>query len=222
MPGVGYIEMSPNVALTIASSILGGKGHAPRIERYLTQIEVDLIEEFLIMVLDEWASRWESEEKKFEPEIIGHEIVANVLQICEHDTVMFSLMMDASLRGATGRIGICVPLHMIEEPIRHLHLKRGQNEKKEERKSRTWRPMYAEIPVEGEAVFPLGSYSVEEVMQWKEGTVIPFDESVLDDVTLKLADIPLFQGKAGVDNDNRAVQIEGRSKKEESIWQMKN
>ena len=82
--------------------------------------------------------------------------------------------------------------------------------------------MYAEIPVEGEAVFPLGSYSVEEVMQWKEGTVIPFDESVLDDVTLKLADIPLFQGKAGVDNDNRAVQIEGRSKKEESIWQMKN
>ena len=184
MPGVGYIEMSPNVALTIASSILGGKGHAPRIERYLTQIEVDLIEEFLVMVLDEWSSRWESEEKKFEPEIIGHEIVANVLQICEHDTVMFSLMMDASLRGATGRIGICVPLHMIEEPIRHLHLKRGQNEEKKERKSRTWRPMYAEIPVSGEAVFPLGSYTVEEVMQWKEGTIIPFDESVLDDVTL--------------------------------------
>ncbi|MFP4157399.1 MAG: flagellar motor switch protein FliM [Opitutales bacterium] len=222
MPGVGYIEMSPNLALTIASSILGGKGHAPRIERYLTQIEVDLIEEFLVMVLDEWASRWESEEKEFEPEIIGHEIVANVLQICEHDTVMFSLMMDASLRGANGRIGICVPLHMIEEPIRHLHLRRGQNEEKKERKSRTWRPMYAEIPVAGEAVFPLGSYSVEEVMQWKEGTVIPFDEAVLDDVTLKLADIPLFQGKAGVDNENRAVQIKGRSKKEESIWQMKN
>lgn len=222
MPGVGFIEMSPNVALTIASSILGGKGHAPRIERYLTQIEVDLIEGFLAVVLDEWAQRWETEGEKLEPEIIGHEIVASVLQICEHDTVMFSLMMDAALRGASGRMGISVPLFMIEEPIRKLQAKRSENGEKKERKRRTWRPLYGEIGVSGEAVFPLGSLPVNEVLKWKEGTVIPFDESILDQVILKLAGIPLFEGKAGVDNENRAIQIEGRSKKEESIWQMKS
>jgi hypothetical protein len=32
MPGVGFIEMSPNLALTIASSIIGGKGHAASME----------------------------------------------------------------------------------------------------------------------------------------------------------------------------------------------
>jgi flagellar motor switch protein FliM len=222
MSGVGFIEMSPNVALTIASSILGGKGHAPRIERYLTQIEIDLIEEFLGVVLEEWARCWESDKESFEPNIVGHEIVANVLQICEHDTVMFSLMMDASLRGAVGRLGICVPLHMIEEPVRQLNVKRMQDGLKKERKVRTWRPMYAEIPVEGEAVFSLGKYPVSEVLTWQVGTVVPFEESVLENVALKLANIPLFQGKAGIDNDNRAVQIVGKiQKKEDPIWQMK-
>jgi len=222
MPGVGFIEMSPNLALTIASSILGGKGHAPRIERYLTQIEIDLIEEFLGVVLEEWSRRWEAEEESFEPSIVGHEIVANVLQICEHDTVMFSLMMDASIRGASGRLGICVPLHMIEEPVRKLHLRPGEENIQKPVKMRTWRSMYAQIPVPGEAVISLGNFSVEEVMQWGEGTFIPFDESVLDEVTVKLADIPLFRGKAGVEDENRAVQIEGKIKKEEPLWQMTN
>lgn len=222
LPGVGFIEMSPNIALTIASSILGGKGHAPRIERYLTQIEVDLIEEFLSMVLEEWARRWESREDTLEPRIIGHEIVANVLQICEHDTVMFSLMMDASLRGASGRLGISVPLHMIEEPVRELNVKPGEDDVKKVRKARTWRSMYAEIPVAGEAVFKLGQYSVEDVLKWKVGTVLPFNESEFEDVTLKLADIPLFRVRAGIEDENRAVQIEGRIQKEDPIWQMKN
>lgn len=222
MPGVGFIEMSPNLALTIASSILGGKGHAPRLERYLTQIEIELIEGFLSVVLDEWSQRWELGDVKLEPEIIAHEIVASVLQICEHDTVMFSLMMDAALRGASGRLGISVPLFMIEEPIRKLQAKHIENGGQKQAKSRTWRPMYGEVSVSGEAVFPMGSLSVKELMQWDVGTVIPIDESVLDHVTFKLAGIPLFEGKAGVDDENRAIQIEGRSKKEESIWQMKS
>lgn len=221
LPGVGFIEMSPNIALTIASSILGGKGHAPRIERYLTQIEIDLIEEFLTVVLEEWARRWESKEDTLEPSIIGHEIVANVLQICEHDTVMFSLMMDASLRGAIGRLGISVPLHMIEEPVRELNVKPGGNELKKERKAMTWRSTFAEIVLTAEASFSLGQYRVEDALGWQVGTILPFEESALEEVTLKLADIPLFQVRAGIEEENRAVQIQGGIKKETPIWQMK-
>jgi len=221
MPGVGFIEMSPNLALTIASSILGGKGHAPRLERYLTQIEIDLIEDFLSVLLDEWAQRWELSGEKLEPEIIGHEIVASVLQICEHDTVMFSLMMDAALRGASGRMGISVPLFMIEEPIRKLQEKRAEDGEKRKTKKQTWRPLYGEIMVPGEVTFPLGSVAVKEALNWEVGTVLPIEESTLDQVVLKLAGIPLFEGKAGIDNENRAIQIEGRSKKKEPIWQMK-
>lgn len=223
LPGVGFIEMSPNLALTVASSILGGKGHAPRLERYLTQIEIDLIEEFLGVVLEEWCTRWDSDSGSLEPTIVGHENMANVLQICEHDTVMFSLSMDATLRGANGRIGICVPLYMIEEPVRQLNAKPGnKNDSGIEKKNPAWRSMYSQILINAEANFSIGEYTVREVLEWEVGTVIPFSEDAMENVTLNLADLPLFTCEAGVDEDLRAVKIKGKVKKEESIWQMKN
>lgn len=222
MPGVGFIEMSPSLALTIASSILGGKGHASRIERYLTQIEVDLIEEFLAVLLEEWSTCWKIEDENLEPSIVGHEIVANVLQICERDTVMFSLTMDASLRGANGRIGICVPLFMIEDTVRKLNVQPENGGGSALRKGPAWRSLYAQIPIEAEAEFYVGNYAVEDVLKWKPGTVIPLGETAMQEVTLNLAKLPIFACEGGVDEEQRAVKINGKIKKEESIWQMKN
>ena len=223
MPGIGFIEMSPNLALTITSTILGGKGHALRLERYLTKIEIDLIEEFLTVLLDEWSSCWEVDSGNLEPQVVGHEIVANVLQICEKDTVMFSLTMDASLRGATGRIGICVPLFMIEETVRKLNVKpESAGGASAIKKGPAWRALYAQIPIDADAEFFVGSYSIEDVFKWKPGTVLPLGDSAMQEVTLNLARLPLFACEGGVDDDHRAVKINGKIKKEESIWQMKN
>lgn len=219
MPGLGFIEISPNLALTIASSIIGGKGHALRLDRYLTAIEVDLIEEFLIVLLDEWCAQWKLKET-MEPQVVGHEIVANVIQICEHDTVMFSLSMEANIRGATGRISICVPLFMIESAIRNMNTRPDNDGRPEMKSGPHWRDGYERIPVRGQAEMDLGQIPVREAMQWEVGTIIPLQDGAMEQVTLKLANLPFFYCEAGIDNDHRAVKIIQKIKKKDSIWEM--
>jgi flagellar motor switch protein FliM len=219
MPGVGFIEMSPNLALTIASSIIGGKGHALRLERYLTAIEVDLIEEFLMVLLEEWCAQWKME-VTMEPQVIGHEIVANVIQICEHDAIMFSLSMEANIRGASGRISICVPLFMIEAAIRDMQARQGYEGRPDKKVGALWRNGYEQIPVCGQADLSLGKHSVAELMKWEVGTVLPLNDGAMGEVTLKLADLPFFYCEAGIDNEHRAVKILEKIKKKDSIWEM--
>ena len=218
MPGVGFIEMSPNLALTIASSIIGGKGHAARMERYLTQIEVDLIEEFLIVLLEEWCGQWVTE-SEVEPQIIGHEIVASVMQICEHDAVMFSLAMDASIRGSNGKITICVPLMMIEDAIKDMKERQGYELKSGEQEvAPSWRHGYEQIPVQGVVELAMGQVGVHDAKDWKVGTILPLEHDAMQSAILKLAGQALFTCEVGIENDHRAIKIHQKVEKENDLW----
>ena len=42
--GVGVLDINPRLALTIADRLLGGHGHSVKAERYLTEIEMALLE----------------------------------------------------------------------------------------------------------------------------------------------------------------------------------
>lgn len=222
MPGMGFLEISPRLALTVASSILGGKGQAPRVERYLTKIEIDLIEEFLTILLQEWCAQWKAEQS-LEPVIAGHEVVANVLQICEHDSVMLSLAMEAQLRGCVGRIGIYVPLYMIEDAVRHMQSQRKlENQTNRNKSGPAWRPGFERIPLEGKATFNIGQITVREVREkWAPGTIIRLPDDAMQTVDLSLADIPLFTCEVGVENEHLALSILHKKRKRGPLWNMK-
>ena len=69
------------------------------------------------------------------------------MQICEHDAVMFSLAMDAIVRGASGKITICVPLMMIEDAIKEMKERHGYELKSSEQPvAPSWRHGYEQIP----------------------------------------------------------------------------
>ena len=44
MVGVGVLDINPRLAITLVDRLLGGKGHSVKSERYLTEIEVALLE----------------------------------------------------------------------------------------------------------------------------------------------------------------------------------
>lgn len=222
MPGMGFLEINPRLALTVASSILGGKGTAPRVERYLTKIEIDLIEEFLFILLQEWCSQWKTE-ATMEPSIAGHEVVASVLQMCEHDTVMLSLAMDAELRGCSGKIGITVPLYMIEGAVREMQEARKRDgQQPRQRIGPSWRAGFGLIPVKGTASLELGRLAVRDLSSWGPGTFIPFEEETLQKVILKLAGVPLFECEAGAEDEHVAIEIKRKIQKKASVWNQKS
>lgn len=208
LPGIGFMEINPRLALTIASSILGGKGQAPKNDRYLTRIEIDLIEEFLFILLQEWCDQWQYEER-LEPTIVGHEVVGSVLQICEHDSVMLSLTMEAGLRGCSGRLQVAVPLYMIEQLVRSLQAKRDlETASGKTRTKPSWRKGYANIPVPVDGVIEAGRVKVADVLNWKVGDTIPLPEGCMENAVLRLAHIPLFRCHAGIEDERMALSID--------------
>jgi flagellar motor switch protein FliM len=214
LPGTGFLEVNLPLALTVASSILGGKGKPPRGERSLTSIEVDLVDEFLALLLQEWCGQWKREQS-LEPQIIGHEAAPDLLQICEQDTLMLVLTMEGQLRGCSGNINLYLPLYMIEDTVRHLRPEhRMQPSAAEKRAERKWRGHYASIPVTGEAIMPLGRRTVREVREWKPGTIVALGEDAMESVKLSLAGRPVFECEAGVDGEKVALRIRKKIGKE--------
>ena len=61
--GVGILDINPRLALTIADRLLGGKGHSVKAERYLTEIEVALIEDVIMIILEEWCGQWRNDQE---------------------------------------------------------------------------------------------------------------------------------------------------------------
>jgi hypothetical protein len=82
--GVGILDINPRLALTIADRLLGGRGHSVKADRYLTEIEVALIEDVIMIILEEWCGQWKADQE-LRPLIIGQENNGRFLQTSPKD-----------------------------------------------------------------------------------------------------------------------------------------
>ena len=108
--GVGILDINPRLALTIADRLLGGKGHSVKAERYLTEIEVALIEDVILILLEEWCGQWKVEQE-LRPIIIGQENNGRFLQTSPKDAIILALTLEASFGDCTEQIQIGVPYY---------------------------------------------------------------------------------------------------------------
>lgn len=161
LPGVGLMEISPRLALSTVNQVLGGKGQPLKEDRDLTKIEADLIEEFLLVVVQEWCGQWQYETAPV-ASIIGHEVLPSALQICEPSTAMLQFTLDVTIRENTGRIQMIAPLFMVEPLIRYLE---SQSLMKVEAttaatRSPSWKKGYGEVPLNAEVSVTVGPMKV--------------------------------------------------------------
>src|SRR5689334_19333938 len=93
--GVGVLDINPRLALTIADRLLGGRGHSVKAERYLTEIEIALIEDVILILLEEWCGQWKTEQE-LRPLIIGHENNGRFLQTSPRDAIILAMTLECN------------------------------------------------------------------------------------------------------------------------------
>lgn len=210
LPGIGFLEISPTLALSAVNQVLGGKGDAPKELRHLTRIETDLIEEFLLLLLQVWCNQWQYETDPV-PSVVEHEISPSALQICEPNTAMLMFALDVSLGSSKGRIQLVVPLFMVDSMIRHLQ---GQSLSAVESTTTVrkpfWQDGYNEVPIPAEVLIDVGSMRVNQFNSLRVGDTIPLADDCMDNATLRLAGKPLFSGQYGVDNGKMGLCIKSK------------
>jgi flagellar motor switch protein FliM len=214
--GVGILDINPRLALTIADRLLGGKGHSVKAERYLTEIEVALIEDVILILLEEWCGQWKVEQE-LRPLIIGQENNGRFLQTSPKDAIILALTLEASFGDCTEQIQIGVPYYTIEPVVKRMQVRRQKDTAvSTTEKTVNWHAAYDRITIPLRAEWQTLELSLREVASLRLGDVIEMPPSIFSETRVLLNGTPKFIGTVGLDTDRVAVQLTRKLPAEDS------
>ncbi len=214
--GVGILDINPRLALTLVDRMLGGRGHSVKLERYLTEIEIALLEDVITIVLEEWCHQWKHE-KELHPQIIGHENNGRFLQTSPKDAIMLGLTLEANFGDCSEQIQIGVPYYTIEPMVKTMQARRqkdsapgGISVKAE------WKPIYEHITIPARAEWDAFELSLREITNLRVGDIIEMPAGIVDQTRVTLNGTPKFMGTVGIENDRAAVKLTQKISAEET------
>ncbi len=214
--GVGILDLNPRLALTIADRLLGGRGHSVKAERYLTEIEVALIEDVVLILLEEWCGQWKLEQE-LRPMVIGHENNGRFLQTSPKDAIVLALALEASFGDCSEQIQIGVPYYMIEPVVKKMQTRRQKDTAVATTERRaTWQPAYGRITMPVRAEWSDLELSVRELTSLRVGDVIEMPASLFHETRVLLNGTPKFIGSIGHEGDRVAIQLSRKLPPEEN------
>jgi flagellar motor switch protein FliM len=207
LAGVGILDLNPRLALTIADRLLGGRGHSVKAERYLTEIEIALIEDVIVIVLEEWCTQWKAEQE-LHPITIGHENNGRFLQTSPKDAIILAMTLECSFGDCSEQIQIGVPYYTIEPMVKAMHARRQKdNAVTTTVKRAEWQASYDRITMPVRAEWQAFELTLREVTSFRVGDVIEMPPSLCSDTRVLLNGTPKFVGTIGLDSDRVAVQL---------------
>jgi flagellar motor switch protein FliM len=205
--GVGILDINPRLALTIADRLLGGRGHSVKAERYLTEIEIALIEDIILILLEEWCGQWKSEQE-LRPLIIGHENNGRFLQTSPRDAIMLAMALECNFGDCSEQIQIGVPYYTIEPIVKKMQARRQKDTAVTQTAKRAeWQAAYDRITVPVRAEWSAFELTLREISSLRVGDVIEMQPALCADTRVLLNGTPKFVGTVGLDTDRVAVQL---------------
>ena len=217
LPGIGIFEIPPKMALSLSNRMLGGKGISTEGERYLTEIEIALLEELIDVVLTEWCQQWK-EEDNLHARQLGYESNPRFLQVCSNDTVMLILGIEGMAGDSVDEMQIALPYTMLEPIIKKMQAGRNREiEMHTAKPKQTWRQPFEEIMVPVTADWIVGDILLREALQLRVGDVIELPRSTLSNTQIRVASQPRFRASVGVENDRIVAQIQPQLTKGERV-----
>jgi flagellar motor switch protein FliM len=216
LAGVGILDLNPRLALTIADRLLGGRGHSVKAERYLTEIEIALIEDVIVIVLEEWCAQWKAEQE-LHPMTIGHENNGRFLQTSPKDAIILAMTLECNFGDCSEQVQIGVPYYTIEPMVKAMQARRQKdNAITVTAKRAEWQASYDRITMPLRAEWQAFELSLREITSLRAGDVIEMPPSLCNDTRVLLNGTAKFVGTVGLDSDRVAIQLTRKLPSEDS------
>jgi flagellar motor switch protein FliM len=207
LPGIGILEINPRLAISMTNRMLGGRGLTSEDERYLTEIEIALLEEIVDIIVQEWCRQWK-DERHYTGRQIGHENNPRFLQACASDAVTLVLTIEALAGDTVEQIQLGIPYNMLEPIVKSMHVKRSRDfQSVSDVKPQQWRTSYNQISVPLVADWEVPGASVSDILSLKAGDIIEMPKSTLSSTRVRIANAPRFIAQTGTENGHVAIQI---------------
>ena len=176
-------------------------------ERYLTEIEIALLEEIVDIIIQEWCRQWK-DDRQFSGRQIGNENNPRFLQVCAPDTVTLVLTIEALAGDSVEQIQLGIPYNMLEPIVKNLHAARSREmQSVPDAKPQQWRSSYNQIAVPLIADWQVPQVNVSDILSLRVGDVLEMPKSTLSNTRVRIANAPRFTAQAGSENGHVAIQI---------------
>ena len=205
--GTALFVFDPKLVFSAVDNYFGGDGrfHTKIEGREFTPTEQRVIQRMLKQAFDDLQQAWKPV-LPVEFEYMNSEVNPQFANIVSPTEVVVVSTFHIELEGGGGALHVTMPYSMVE-PIREL-LDAGVQSDRSEVDER-WRIAIREemksAQIEMTSTLTETELTMRELMELKPGDVIPID--MPDTVVLRSEGIPLFRGRFGVSNGNRAVKI---------------
>jgi flagellar motor switch protein FliM len=207
LKGVGLLVLSPRLGLCLVDRLLGGAGQMPQTARDLSEIEIALTDQIVMLLLTEWCNHW-PEMKELRPVLLGHENNSRFLQTAAPDTSMLILSMNAGVGDQLEPVQLAFPYASVEPLMRQLSPALPEVDSTTARPGKpAWNPGFDEVKVTASAQWHGLKISAVEITRLKRGDVLLLAPQCAAQVQLRLSQIPKFVGKPGTCSGKWAVQL---------------
>lgn len=213
MRGVGILDATMPVALAIADRLLGGKGKPPAAERDLTEIEIALLDDAVLLFLSTWAGLWGEGASKAQSEIVAHESNTLCLPMASSKEVFIVVELEIAIGETAGRLHLGVPFSMVEPRVRTIQETQKRLSETASPKQRQWRNQYAGITVPVFAEWKVRTMPLADTLRIRMGDIIELPATLINQARIHLSHGATFTGTVGIQDGNIAVQITGQDHK---------
>ncbi len=210
--GSALVVFDPKLVFILVDNFYGGIGRHTKIEgRDFSATEQRVIQMVLRDIFDDMVEAWKPVMPiKFK--FSSMEVNPQFANIVSPSEVVVVSTFHVELDGGGGDVHMTMPYSMLE-PIRELLDAGIQSDvtEKDERWSISLQEEVKTADMEISSTLVRTTMSLRDVVQLKEGDILPVDLPEL--VPLMVEEIPIFYGKFGVSNGNLAVKIVKKAKR---------
>ena len=208
LPGVGVIDLNPQLGLATIDRLLGGKGQAEEATGALTEIEMNLLDDVVHVMLEEWCRMWGAD-RRFSASVIGRENGGRYLQTSASDTVMVVGTFEGTFGECSERIQIAMPYPSVEGSVRNIvALLPATSEGRRPERKPLWSPTFNGIPLPLSIEWDAREISVRELLGLSAGAVIKLSPEIIHQTLVRLSGVTKFSGEIGLEADRLAIRID--------------
>ncbi|KXJ49206.1 flagellar motor switch protein FliM [Cognaticolwellia aestuarii] len=217
LKGTALITMEARLVFILVDNFFGGDGryHAKIEGREFTPTERRIVQMLLKIIFEDYKEAW-SPVMDVSFEYLDSEVNPSMANIVSPTEVVVISSFHIELDGGGGDFHVALPYSMLE-PIREL-LDAGVQSDKEDtdmRWSKALRDEIMDVPVELSTKFLEVELSLQKIMDFKAGDIIPIE--MPDHITVLIENLPSFRAKLGRSRDNLALKIESKIRRPESV-----
>lgn len=210
LKGQAVLEIDPSITFTIVDRIFGGRGEVMKMNRELTEIELQVMETIMVKMLTNLREAWNTV-IDLRPRIVTIELNPNFTSVVAPSEMVVLVTLETKVSDVEGMVNFCIPYITIEPIISKLSaqywyasVKRGYS-----------REMFNMIKerlgsIAVDVIAQLGSVeiSVKDVINLEVGDTIKlYNSKITDDLVLKVGNREKFYCRPGVIGKRMAVQI---------------